>query len=98
MLYVGNLIPRKNLPRLLAAWSLVATQFEDLSLVLVGTSNGVFRNPRLGPLPTSVVPVGYVNDEHLPAVYGGAELFAFPRCTRALACRSSRPWPVACLC
>ncbi len=78
VLYVGNLAARKNLPRLLEAWKMVSPAHPDLSLVLVGAADHVFRDARLGQLPSSVVVAGYVADEHLPAVYGGAEVFAFP--------------------
>ena len=35
-LYVGSMYPHKNLPRLVEAFRLVAEEYEDLSLVLVG--------------------------------------------------------------
>ncbi|MEX0677390.1 MAG: glycosyltransferase family 1 protein [Pirellulales bacterium] len=78
VLFVGALVPRKNLGRLLEAWKTVSPSFPELSLVLAGGSNQVFREAGLNRLPASVVTAGYVADEHLPAVYGGAELFVFP--------------------
>ncbi len=78
VLCVGNLAPRKNLPRLLEAWRHVSPRFPDLSLVLVGAAGAVFRDAGISTLPPSVVQAGYLDDELLPAVYGGAELFVFP--------------------
>lgn len=78
ILFVGNLAPRKNLLRLLEAWSIVSPRFSDVSLVLVGAANQVFRDAGLRQPPPSVITAGYVADEYLPAVYGGAECFAFP--------------------
>lgn len=78
VLFVGNLAPRKNLARLLDAWKTVSPTYPEHSLVLAGMADNVFRDAGLGQLPSSVVRLGYVGDEHLPAVYGGAELFAFP--------------------
>jgi glycosyltransferase involved in cell wall biosynthesis len=78
VLFVGNLVPRKNLLGLLEAWNVVCPEFPDLSLVLVGAEDRVFRRLGLGALPPSVVSAGYIADEYLPAVYGGAELFVLP--------------------
>jgi glycosyltransferase involved in cell wall biosynthesis len=78
VLYVGNLVPRKNLLRLLEAWKTVSPAHPGLSMLLVGATDRVFRDAGLGPFPASVISAGYIADEHLPAVYGGAELFVFP--------------------
>ena len=78
VLYVGSLVPHKNLARLLRAWNVVSPAHPNLSLVLVGAPNHVFRSAGLTELDRSVVSLGYVPEQHLPAVYGGAELFVFP--------------------
>ena len=78
VLFVGNLAPRKNLARLLEAWSLVSPEHPEHSLVLAGAANSVFRDAGLPEPHPSVRPLGYVADAHLPALYGGAEMFAFP--------------------
>lgn len=78
VLYVGSLAPRKNLARLLQAWKLVSPLHPDASLVLVGTSSHVFRDAGLGSLPRSVMATGYVAEDQLAAVYGGAEILVFP--------------------
>jgi glycosyltransferase involved in cell wall biosynthesis len=83
ILFVGTLEPRKNLSLLLRAYDLLP---EDLRarhpLVLAGgrgwideeTARAVDRLQAAG----RVVAPGYVHDEHLPAIYTGASLFAFP--------------------
>ena len=78
VLCVGSLENRKNLRRLVEAWRLVEPAHPDVSLVLVGGVGHVFRDAGLHDLPKSVVLAGYVDDECLPAVYGGAELFVYP--------------------
>lgn len=78
VLHVGCLAPRKNLRRLLDAWNTISRTHSDTSLVLVGASHRVVRDVGLADLPPSVVLTGYVADEHLPALYGGADVFAFP--------------------
>lgn len=78
VLYVGSLAPRKNLARLLQAWKLVSPLHPDTSLVLVGASSHVFRDAGLGDLPSSVMATGYVAEDQLAAVYGGAEVLVFP--------------------
>lgn len=77
-LYVGNLAARKNLRRLLDAWAIVSPRRPEVSLVLAGTANHMFRDAALEALPSSVVLAGYVDDAHLPAFYSGAELFVLP--------------------
>jgi len=78
VLFVGNLAPRKNLPRLLAAWDSISDAFPDTALVLAGAANRVFRDAGLPEPPPSVKSLGYVDDQDLPALYGGALCFAFP--------------------
>jgi len=78
VLFVGSLAPRKNLARLLEAWRLVSPLHPEMSLVLVGAPNHVFRDAGLHELPASVHVAGYVAEEHLPAVYAGAQVSVFP--------------------
>ena len=78
VLCVGSLEDRKNLRRLLAAWRMVEPLCPDVSLVLAGGTSHVFSDAGLPELPRSVMLAGTLDDETLPAVYGGAELFAFP--------------------
>jgi glycosyltransferase involved in cell wall biosynthesis len=78
VLCVGSLEPRKNLGRLLAAWRLVADRHRDVSLVLVGAEGRVFRDAGLAEMPPRVHLTGYLGDDDLPALYGGAEIFLYP--------------------
>jgi glycosyltransferase involved in cell wall biosynthesis len=78
VLCVGSLEPRKNLRRLLAAWTLLAREYPDVWLVLAGSEGKVFNDAGLREMPPRVHLTGYLGDESLPAVYAGAELFVFP--------------------
>ena len=85
-LFVGNLEPRKNLVRLIEAFTLVATGPPPggtaPQLVLAGTRAWLY-NEILGAVadPTvarRVVFTGYVAPADLPALYAGAACFVFP--------------------
>ena len=80
LLYVGNLQPRKNLPRLLNAY--VRLPADRPPLVVVGQrawlDHEVFATFRRRNLQGSVYFVGYVPQEDLPAIYSGALAFAYP--------------------
>jgi glycosyltransferase involved in cell wall biosynthesis len=82
ILYVGALESRKNLPRLLEAYALLRAWSPRWRLMIVGAAKWKFSPifdavQRLG-LEGHVDFTGYVADEHLPALYAGADLFAFP--------------------
>ncbi len=77
-LCVCSLEPRKNLRRLLEAWGAMPDRPADLHLVLAGAKGNVFEDVGLESAPANVQLVGYVGDELLPALYAGAEFFAFP--------------------
>ena len=82
ILYVGALESRKNLPRLLEAYALLRAGSPQWRLVIVGARKWKFSPifdavQRLG-LEAHVDFTGYVADEHLPALYSGADLFVFP--------------------
>lgn len=82
VLSVGSLEPRKNLARLLQAWHRILPELdEDLWLVLSGAKGRslVFQDiPELKHLPPRVYLAGYVDDDLLPALYAGAQLFVYP--------------------
>jgi len=77
-LCVCSLEPRKNLLRLLQSWAAMPNRPEDLHLVLVGAKGHVFSDIGLDSPPANVHLAGYVADDLLPALYAGAEFFAFP--------------------
>lgn len=82
ILTVGALQARKNLETLFEAYRALKGRGIAHQLVVVGQkvwkSNGVFR--RLGELglDQDVILTGYVDDDDLPALYAGADVFAFP--------------------
>jgi glycosyltransferase involved in cell wall biosynthesis len=71
VLWVGTLEPRKNLPRLLEAYSRLNTETE---LVLVGPRGW---NQELDPPPGARL-LGFVPGDDLPPLYAGAAAFCFP--------------------
>ncbi len=85
LLYVGTLQPRKNLGRLLEAYTMVmkrAKRDETPCLVIAGRKGWLYDHvfqqvERLG-LETEVIFPGYVPQNDLPALLSGARLFVFP--------------------
>jgi glycosyltransferase involved in cell wall biosynthesis len=81
LLYVGRLEPRKNLPRLIEAYERLLTRRPSTPpLVLAGAPgwHGHDLRRALRRLSAHVVPIGYVPEEFLPALYVGARLFVYP--------------------
>jgi glycosyltransferase involved in cell wall biosynthesis len=82
LLTVGTLEPRKNLVRLLAAWAPLYQAGEAPALVVAGKPgwlNDAFYAALEGsPARVGVRLTGYVDDDLLPALYSGAELFVLP--------------------
>jgi glycosyltransferase involved in cell wall biosynthesis len=84
-LFVGNLEPRKNLPRLVEAFAMVRARRPAgaaLQLVLVGTRGwlygGIFRAVEAYALADDIAFTGYVPPADLAALYAGAACFVFP--------------------
>jgi glycosyltransferase involved in cell wall biosynthesis len=80
VLVVGSLEPRKNLTRLLQAWSRVKDHVsEGIWLVVIGAKgkSRVFRDISLNSLPARVLLLGHVADHFLPTLYAGALAMAF---------------------
>lgn len=83
VLSVGTLEPRKNIPALIDAYSLLPTDVQQrFPLVLVGMrgwlSSGL--ESRMKPLVARglIRPLGYVPDAAMPLIYSGAAAFVFP--------------------
>ncbi len=78
ILSVGVQQPRKNVPRLIAAFDKLKTAHPDWphQLVIAGKP-GWGENSKL-KTQNSKLFVGYVADEDLPALYAGAACFAYP--------------------
>jgi glycosyltransferase involved in cell wall biosynthesis len=82
LLYLGNLMPHKNLRRLLRAFALLHREL-PYTLAIAG-----WKDPRHYPaleeetqalgLAEKVLFLNYVPADELPALYAGAELFVFP--------------------
>jgi glycosyltransferase involved in cell wall biosynthesis len=74
VLGVSTLEPRKNLPGLVAAFSLLRRSQPELTLALVGAAGWEER-----PLETEGVRLlGFVPDDELARLYRGAAAFAYP--------------------
>lgn len=80
ILTLGSLEPRKNLDRVIAAWSILPPD-ERLPLVVAGGagSNRVFGRYSLAdrPLSNEVKFLGYVPDADLPALYSAASVLVY---------------------
>jgi glycosyltransferase involved in cell wall biosynthesis len=83
VLYVGNFLPHKNLPRLLRAWAALPEPLRRAhQLVLAGGDRA--RQPALGAeaaalgLGDVVAFPGLIDDADLPALYAGATAFVLP--------------------
>lgn len=75
--------PRKNLARLIQAFRLLKQQGQlgDYELVLVGRSDrggAEIRNLLQSPEGDDIRTLGYVEQQDLPGLYAGADVFAFP--------------------
>jgi glycosyltransferase involved in cell wall biosynthesis len=82
ILYVGMLEPRKNVDRLVEAFGRIAERLPGVDLVIGGRRGWMYeqifaRVEALG-LQDRVRFTGFVPQEALPALYGGARLFAYP--------------------
>jgi glycosyltransferase involved in cell wall biosynthesis len=84
ILYVGSEQPRKNLPVLLRAVSLVKESLQDILFVKVGrpqwkgAREGLVVNLKNLGLERDVVFLDYVHEDELPLLYNRADVFVFP--------------------
>jgi glycosyltransferase involved in cell wall biosynthesis len=82
ILFVGNIEPKKNLPTLLRAFAALKREGSPHELVLAGKRGWrcreVFRLPAELSIEGDVRFLGYVAEDDLAGLYGGAELFVFP--------------------
>lgn len=78
-LFVGTVQPRKNLERLIQAFS---RQSSVVSLIIAGSkgwlSDEIYELPKKLGIEDRVKFLGYVPDKDLPALYSGAIAFTFP--------------------
>lgn len=83
ILFVGTLEPRKNLLGLLKSYLIFRKNSgHSDKLVIVGAKgwkySPIFDFIKENRLESDVLFMGYVEDEHLPAIYNGATLFVMP--------------------
>jgi len=85
ILSLGSLQPRKNLKRLIEAYSSlpkILSAKDVPQLVLAGKrgwlDTDVFRAAKLSGMEKNVLFTGYVQDSDLPALYSGAICFVYP--------------------
>jgi glycosyltransferase involved in cell wall biosynthesis len=80
-LYVGSIEPRKNLERLIEAYT-ACTAAGDIALVLGGLprwqSKGVLERAAAYSGPGRILLPGFVADEELPQLYSNALAFVYP--------------------
>lgn len=82
LLYVGAVNGRKNIARLLDAYTAIRSRHPGLSLVIVGKRQ--WRTPHIDTTAEGlerdgqVRVTGYLDDADLPALYSAAEVFIFP--------------------
>ncbi len=83
ILFVGSLEPRKNIPRLLAAYARLASALRrEVHIVIAGGAGWLNEDIKTKVhepgLADRVHFIGYVKEEDLPAVYSLATVFAYP--------------------
>lgn len=82
VLAVSTIEPRKNFTRLLKAFERLHAEGLSDALVIVGRKGWLyeefFRALEASPAKDAVLFPGYVYDDDLPALYAGAQVFAFP--------------------
>jgi glycosyltransferase involved in cell wall biosynthesis len=83
ILALGTLQPRKNFATLIRAYNLLVKEHHIPHKLIIGGGKGwlyddIFDTVRELNLEELVEFPGFVADEHLPALYRGADVFAFP--------------------
>jgi len=82
ILFVGTLEPRKNIRRLICAFSQITERFPTIKLIVAGGKgwlfDDIFELVRKKGLRDRIQFIGYVENEDLPALYSAAEVFCYP--------------------
>lgn len=83
ILFVGTLQPRKNIAKLIEAFSILPEQLRDeYQLVVIGKKGWLYEEilsaPKKYNVDQSVVFLDYVSDEDLPQFYENAEVYVLP--------------------
>lgn len=82
ILFVGTLQPRKNIARLIEAFSTLSQKFSDVDLIIAGKPGWMYEEIYVAPQKFNVVDkvkfLGYVPDDDLPMLYQNAACFVLP--------------------
>lgn len=83
LLYLGTLEPRKNIIRLILAYSLLKESVIDIPLLVIAGKKGwmydeIFKVVRDYGLENDVIFTGYLETEEAPIIMNGAHAFLFP--------------------
>lgn len=82
VLYLGNTMPHKNLPRLIDAMAQVHRQEPDVALLLAGRRDkyrpAIKQAIAIAGLENVVRFLGGISEEDLPVLLSGAQVFAYP--------------------
>jgi len=82
ILYIGTIEPRKNLPRLVAAFAQLAESFPAHRLVIAGMKGWMYaelyEKVKSLHLQSRVIFTGFVPEEDKPGLLAGAEVFVYP--------------------
>lgn len=82
LLYIGTLVPRKNLSFLIGVFAKISREIPDYSLVITGKRDWYYEKlnnlaSKLG-ISQKVIFTGYIEDKDIPILISGAEIFLFP--------------------
>lgn len=84
LLFVGTIQPRKNLSRLISAFSMLVNEgsVRNIDLVLAGSPgwlyDDIYKTPKKFGIANRVKFIGRVEDSDLPSLYSGSKSFIFP--------------------
>jgi glycosyltransferase involved in cell wall biosynthesis len=84
ILYVGNELPRKNLPTFIKAFGELKKQYGNVKLIKVGSAPNTADRKRLINLinglglGNDVIFTGVISEEALPQLYSAADLYVYP--------------------
>ncbi|GEM_PF-574067 len=85
ILFVGTLMPRKNLSALVEAFSLINQEYPDLKLVIAGSrgwmTEEIYQAPARYGVHESVIFAGRVSEGELDVLYQGARVYVQPSFT-----------------
>jgi len=81
-LSVGTLEPRKNYPQLISAFEIIASQNDDIKLIIVGfkgwKSDPIYNKINNSKYSDRIIIKGYIEEVELIELYKGAMAFIFP--------------------